>query len=295
VPAFANKSVIVVGGASGMGEAAALVYGREGANVLVADIDADGAARTVDAIRSSGGRTAEAHQFDLRRKDEVFAMVEAAVDRFGGLDVLANIGAIYPTCPLEEMSEEFWDDLFAVDLKGPLFACQAAVSHMKERGGVIVNVASGAAFYPIAGLAAYSAAKAGLAALGRVIALETGPSVRVNTIAPGPTMTAGIRAALGDADPPALPPDAGSTHHRLRRSKRHGPCDRHAPCGSRGERRHRRHRRGRTRARRRCRSRRCGPASAGSPSCRTRSGATRGRIPVDVRSWLTLLSDVSGG
>jgi 3-oxoacyl-[acyl-carrier protein] reductase len=213
VTAFAGKSVVVVGAGSGMGEATALEYGRQGAKVLVADIDADAAGRTVDAIRGDGG-TAEAHRFDLRRRDEVVAMVDAAAERFGGLDVLANVGAIYPTCPFEEMSEEFWDDLFAVDLKGPLFACQAALPHLKERGGAIVNVASGAAFYAIPGLAAYGAAKAGLVALGRVIAFEAGPKVRVNTVVPGPTLTPTIRAAVGDADKAPIPSRAAPTLER---------------------------------------------------------------------------------
>ena len=187
---FSGKGVIVVGAGSGMGEATALEFGRQGASVLAADLDADAAARTVEAIRSAGG-TAEAHRVDVRRRDEVFAMVDAAVERFGALDVLANVAAVYPTCPVEELTEQQWDDVFAVDLKGPLFACQAAVPQMKERGGAIVNVASGAAFYPIAGLAAYSAAKAGLVALGRVVAIEAGPQVRVNTVVPGPTSTPG--------------------------------------------------------------------------------------------------------
>lgn len=187
---FQNKSVIVTGAGSGIGEATALEYGKQGAGVLVADINADAAARTVEAIRRGGG-TAQAHQFDLRKREEVMAMVSAAVEHFGGVDVLANVGAIYPNCRFEAMSEEFWDDLFGIDVKGPLFAMQAALPHLKERGGNIVNVASGAAFYPIPGLAAYGAAKAALVSLGRVVALELAPKVRVNTVIPGPTASAG--------------------------------------------------------------------------------------------------------
>ena len=128
---------------------------------------------------------------DLRKRADVFGTIDAAVELFGGLDILANVGAVYPQSPVEEMTEEFWDDVLSVDLKGPLFACQAAVPHLKKSGGVIVNVSSGAGFYAIPGLAAYSAAKAGLVALGRVIALEAGPSIRLNTVLPGPTATRG--------------------------------------------------------------------------------------------------------
>jgi NAD(P)-dependent dehydrogenase (short-subunit alcohol dehydrogenase family) len=176
-----------------MGEAGAREYGRRGASVLVADLDGGAAERVVDVIRGDGG-TAEPHQFDLRSRPEVAGMVNAAVDLFGGIDVLANVGAIYPSTRFSEMTEEFWDQVLAVDLKGPLFTMQAALPHLAEREGNIVNVASGAAFYAIPGLAAYSAAKAGLAALGRVVALESSPKVRVNTVVPGPTMTAGVQA-----------------------------------------------------------------------------------------------------
>jgi NAD(P)-dependent dehydrogenase (short-subunit alcohol dehydrogenase family) len=190
---FEGKSVIVVGAGAGMGEATALEYGRRGASVLVADLDAEQALRVAEVIHAAGG-TAQPYAFDLRKPAEVQAMVNAAVEDFGGIDVLANVGAIYPHAHVDEMSEEFWDNLFAIDLKGPLVAMQAALPHLKKREGNIVNVASGAAFYAIPGLAAYSAAKAGLAALGRVVALESSPLVRVNTVVPGPTMTAGVRA-----------------------------------------------------------------------------------------------------
>ena len=138
---------------------------------------------------------------DLRKREDVFGTIDAAVELFGGLDILANVGAVYPNASVDQMSEEFWDDVLGVDLKGPLFACQAAVPHLKKSGGVIVNVSSGAAFYAIPGLAAYSAAKAGLVALGRVVALEAGPSIRLNTVLPGPTLTQGAQAVAGFALP----------------------------------------------------------------------------------------------
>jgi NAD(P)-dependent dehydrogenase (short-subunit alcohol dehydrogenase family) len=194
--AFQGKSVIVTGAGSGIGEATALAYGRQGAKVLVADIDAEAAVRTSDAIRGSGG-TAEAHRVDLRRRDEVFAMVAAAVDRFGAIDILSNVAGIYPGAAVEQMTEALFDHVIGVNLKGPLFACQAALPLMNERGGAIVNVASGAAFYAIRGLSAYAAAKGGLVSLTRVVALEAGPKVRVNTVIPGPTATGGVRAGEG--------------------------------------------------------------------------------------------------
>jgi NAD(P)-dependent dehydrogenase (short-subunit alcohol dehydrogenase family) len=187
---FEGKSVVVMGAAAGMGEATSKEYARQGAKVLVADIDVPAATGVVEAIRSEGG-TAEVHEMDLRRRADVFGTIDRAVELFGGLDVLANVGAVYPQSMIEEMTEEFWDDVLGVDLKGPLFACQAALPHLKKSHGAIVNVSSGAGFYAIPGLGAYAAAKAGLAALGRVVALEAGPTIRVNTVLPGPTATRG--------------------------------------------------------------------------------------------------------
>jgi NAD(P)-dependent dehydrogenase (short-subunit alcohol dehydrogenase family) len=193
---FEGKSVVVMGSGAGMGEATAKEYGRRGAKVLVADIDASAANRVAEAIRGEGG-TAEAHEMDLRSRADVFGTIDKAVGLFGGLNVLANVGAIYPNAMLDEMTEEFFDDMLAVDVKGPLFGCQAALPHLKKTHGAIVNVASGAAFYAIPGLAAYSAAKAALVALGRSVALEAGPTVRLNTVLPGPTLTQGAQAVAG--------------------------------------------------------------------------------------------------
>ena len=184
---FRGKTVVVTGaGVGGMGRATAMLFAKEGANVVVADIEPDAADDAAAAITAAGG-IAKPHRVDLRDRAQVFRMIDQTVDTFGGLDVLANVAGIYPHSPAGEMSEEFFDGVIAVDLKGPIFTCQAALRHMAERGGAIVNVASGAAFYGIGGLAAYSAAKAGLVAFSRVLAIEARPKVRVNVVAPGST------------------------------------------------------------------------------------------------------------
>ena len=102
---FEGKSVVVMGAGAGMGQATAKEYGRRGAKVVVADIDAPAANRVVDAIRSEGG-TAEAHEMDLRKREDVFGTIDAAVELFGGLDILANVGAVYPNASVDQMSEE---------------------------------------------------------------------------------------------------------------------------------------------------------------------------------------------
>lgn len=186
---FDDKSVIVTGGGSGMGRASAIMFAERGASVLVADINGDAAQQTVDTIERAGG-TAVAHAFDLREREGAFGLVQTAVDRFGGLDVLANVGGISQNRSVDEMDVEFWQNMQDVNARGNLFTMQAAVAPLRETRGSIVNVASGAAFYAIPGLAAYGASKAALVAVGRAVAQENAPLIRVNTIAPGPTQTA---------------------------------------------------------------------------------------------------------
>ena len=196
---FSGKVVIVTGAGSGMGRSTALLYGREEAHVLAADIDEGAAGKTAEEIRDAGGQ-ATPHQVDLSGRDEAHAMIRAAVSAFGRLDILANVAGIYPTAPLERITEEQYDRVMAVDVKGPLFACQAAVEQMKAQGGggAIVNVASGAAFVALKDQAMYSAAKGGLVSMSRVVALEAAPyGIRVNVVVPGNTATQGVEMKIG--------------------------------------------------------------------------------------------------
>ena len=205
---FSGKVVIVTGAGSGVGRATALLYGKEGARILAADIDEGSAGKTVEKIRGAGGE-AEPFHVDLSSRAQAHSMVEAAVASFARLDVLANVAGIYPRAPVEKVTEEHLDRVLAVDLKGPFFACQAAVRAMKAQGrGVIVNVASGTAFYGLEEHAAYSAAKGGLVSVGRVVAGEAARhGIRLNTVVPGRTDTPGVRAGgasipeTGDAVP----------------------------------------------------------------------------------------------
>jgi glucose 1-dehydrogenase len=196
---LAGKVAVVTGAGTGIGRASALRFAREGAHVVAAGIDAAAIAATASDIEAAGG-SALAHRIDLADAGAGDELIEASVRRFGAIDVLANVAAIYPNAPVESTDDALWARVLAIDLTGPFVCCRAALRRMRAqgRGGAIVNIASGAAFTPMQGFAAYAAAKGGLVALGRVLALEArADGVRVNTVVPGHVATpgAGPRAA----------------------------------------------------------------------------------------------------
>lgn len=206
-----GKVVVVTGGAHGIGEATALRFAEEGGHVVVADLDIDGARMVSKACAEQGVESVPV-EFDQRSSASVKEMVATVGEHFGRIDALANVAGIYPPALIVEATDEHWDDVLRNNLTGVFYCCRAVLPGMIERGGgSIVSVASGAAVKPLEGLAAYSASKGGLAAFSRVLALEAAPLVRVNVVAPGPTLTHGIKAAgMGpnaDADAaPASPP-----------------------------------------------------------------------------------------
>jgi NAD(P)-dependent dehydrogenase (short-subunit alcohol dehydrogenase family) len=205
-----GKVAIVTGAGTGIGRATALRLGREGAHVLAAGLDAAANASTARDIVAAGGSAVE-HCFDLADIGAGEDLIQAALRAFDRVDVLANVAAIYPSAPIDETDDALWSRVLAVDLTGPFTCCRAALRCMRAQGsgGAIVNVASGAAFTPMQGFAAYAAAKGGLVSLSRVIALEArGCGVRVNLVVPGHVATPGAGAqaaaeleAAADAPP----------------------------------------------------------------------------------------------
>jgi NAD(P)-dependent dehydrogenase (short-subunit alcohol dehydrogenase family) len=188
---FSGKTAVVTGAASGMGRATAIGFGKAGANVALFDINEDGATRIAADIDVSGSRTM-VRGVDMADPAAVRAALHAAKERFGRIDCLANVAAVYhPPAKVADVTEDYWDRLMSINLRGAFFCCQEALRIMIDQGyGAIVNVASGAAFRPIEGLVVYTASKAGLVGMTRVLALESARTgVRINVMAPGHTLS----------------------------------------------------------------------------------------------------------
>lgn len=168
-----GATAIVTGGGTGIGRATALALAREGARVVVANRSAESGQASVSAIQEMGGEALFV-QTDVSKDADVRALVDATLGRFGKLDLLINNAAILGDLTLTaESTEENWDRVLDINLKGPWLCMKHAIPHMvAQKSGIVVNVASAAAIRSFSALAIYSASKAGLTALSRVAAVE---------------------------------------------------------------------------------------------------------------------------
>jgi NAD(P)-dependent dehydrogenase (short-subunit alcohol dehydrogenase family) len=191
-----GQVALITGAASGQGRAAALLFGAHGAKVVVADINDVGAAETVRLLEEGAAEGVAIHA-DVSQRADVDTMVGAALDRFGQLDVLYNNAAVQMSGRLVDCTDDEWDVTIATNLSAIFWACRAALPHLLEgRGGSIINTASTLGLIGSEGYAAYGAAKAGLVLLTKQIAVEYGPAVRANVIAPGSIDTPRFRKVL---------------------------------------------------------------------------------------------------
>ncbi len=180
---------IITGARRGMGKADALLLAKEGARVVVSDISLEDCQKVVDEIESQGGE-ALAFKCDVSNKAVVEKMFAETVKKFGKVDILVNNAGILQYKPFVEITEEDWDKMMAINLKGCFLGAQAAAKEMiKQKSGSIINISSiamGQVGVGFSNIVHYCASKGGIAAMSEALAVELAPyNIRVNTIAPG--------------------------------------------------------------------------------------------------------------
>lgn len=184
-----GKVALVTGAASGLGKATALKIAEAGGDLLLVDVNADGLAETARGVEALG-RKAVVHAANLADPDACTGAVAAAVAEFGRLDALCNIAGIIRMAHSAEMPREHYLQTIAINLNAPWFLSQAALPHLLEANGAIVNCASSAAFIGEAYAAAYCASKAGLVNMTKAMAMEFARKpIRINAVAPGGMIT----------------------------------------------------------------------------------------------------------
>lgn len=192
-----NKVAVITGAASGMGKAIAVLFASEGARVVVADLRLEAAQQTVDEIQSAGGQ-AIAVAANVAQEQDVQQMIDTAVSTYGTVDILINNAGIMDNfTPAEEVTDELWERVFAVNTTGVMRAIRKVLPIFKEQGkGAIVNIASAGGLTGSRAGAAYTASKHAVVGLTRNVGFQYAPlGIRCNAIAPGGVKTA-INASM---------------------------------------------------------------------------------------------------
>jgi NAD(P)-dependent dehydrogenase (short-subunit alcohol dehydrogenase family) len=187
---FAGKTVVVTGGASGIGKASAARFAAAGANVVIADVNADGADGVARQLAAGHGVKTLALGFDAGDAAACRAMIDGAVAAFGRIDVLCNIAGIMDWGPLDQFTDERWERMLRINLSSLFHLSRHAMPHLVRSKGNIVNMASAAGLVGIAYTTAYCASKAGVIAMTKSLAVEfAAAGVRVNAICPSGVKT----------------------------------------------------------------------------------------------------------
>jgi NAD(P)-dependent dehydrogenase (short-subunit alcohol dehydrogenase family) len=198
-----QRVAVITGAGSGIGRAMALLFAREGARILAADINGDTAEETASQIVRSGG-TAQSLSVDVIQPEQVQGMIDGAVSAYGRIDILCNNAGIGSTTNVVECEPDEWDRVMTVNVKSVYLGCKYAIPCMlKQGGGVIINTASVAGMVGILKRASYCASKGAVIALTRQVAIEyVKQGIRVNCLCPGTVDSPWVERLLAQSDDP---------------------------------------------------------------------------------------------
>ena len=214
-----GKAVIITGGASGIGRAICEVFAEEGARLTIADIDVEGGEKTLASVRAAGGE-AQFVATDVSKEADVEAMVRAAADAHGAVNILVNDAAAFVFGEVQDISDADWARVFGVNVIGQAYCVKHVLPHMQEAGGgSIVNLASVSGFIAQPGFIPYNASKGAVMQLTRCLAMDLAPyNIRVNCVCPGSVLTPATerhRQFVG-ADPEEFLAEAGASNFMKR-------------------------------------------------------------------------------
>jgi len=196
---------VVTGGGRRLGSVIALALARDGCDLFLTFRESEAGAHATAAAARALGRRVHTMRADLRAAGECRAVASAALDLFGGADILVNNAALFPEGTLDDVEPESWENVARVNVLAPLLVTRALAPALAARAGAVVNIGSVGGKVPYARRVAYSLSKAALAHLTRALARRYAPAIRVNAVAPGGVAFAGD-TGRGEGAPAALPP-----------------------------------------------------------------------------------------